>query len=664
MDDKAKTVKVLNPAFEGAMRTFAAAYLTPSTFLSVGSRQLAVTSKSGDDDGDSDYEAEDGDDLFVETLGEAEIVTSALTDSVQHMPVLDIDVPCEYIPSTNEGHGHLYFHKEIPWEKYLKLMRVMADCGLLEEGYVSASEARGYSAVRLPWITKGSDTFTGWVKFAGDDDSNAFLLPNFLQEVYDPATTLLVASSNIGSGSGSEIWGTLYDYDESMTSKQKMGLSGHFWYGSLSSYGGDGPKKEVLSGAKSGVINSAKNTVHSADHNPGGNYIPVIPCKKPAVVKKASSFPGTECKPVKVKKKSAPEILQTGDLFAIKKPVAKKTAVKKTAKFVDPPSPAVSAKTWSTSTEATALGKEKSPLVTVDSADGAKSTVIPEWVLAHPVDKMATKFYTFATTTVVTYSDGTMPLLLMGVDPATGKAQVEEAWTSTVSQANMGVGYEPVTVKAPKPTPADVKASEEFISYTGNGYTVDVPAHLIKPYSKVVFFDGNYTSKVYIFEKGWTNAKKFMASSKPGTKSPIIEWALAEPVSQLTGELIVDHLNDVHNTKYTKMTKTAQVKKTKTPAPAESHVYTSTGGKHSFEVSAEHWSPDCHVLMFVGIGLTQAVIFDKDWKKGWTIEKSTGATVWMEPVSINGTSSHKVIWNAAAKNGGSHGKWHILTEEW
>lgn len=71
-----------------------------------------------------------------------------------HKPVLDIDFDAKLIPSTTEGHFHLYLDKEIPWNKYVKLLSVLAEVGIIEEGFAKASINRGYSAVRLPWIEK------------------------------------------------------------------------------------------------------------------------------------------------------------------------------------------------------------------------------------------------------------------------------------------------------------------------------------------------------------------------------------------------------------------------------------------------------------------------------------------------------------------------------
>lgn len=81
-----------------------------------------------------------------------------------HKPVLDIDMPVKIFPSTTEGHFHLYIDKELSWDDYCKLMNVMAEVGILEQGFVNASKQRQYSAVRLPWVKKDTKTWPkNWV---------------------------------------------------------------------------------------------------------------------------------------------------------------------------------------------------------------------------------------------------------------------------------------------------------------------------------------------------------------------------------------------------------------------------------------------------------------------------------------------------------------------
>lgn len=94
----------------------------------------------------------------VADLAEAKILTSEVEgEPGRHKIVLDIDMPAKLIPSSTEGHYHLIIDHEISWPEYQRLLWVMADIELLEEGYVAASDKRGYSAVRLPWIKKGDE---------------------------------------------------------------------------------------------------------------------------------------------------------------------------------------------------------------------------------------------------------------------------------------------------------------------------------------------------------------------------------------------------------------------------------------------------------------------------------------------------------------------------
>lgn len=75
-------------------------------------------------------------------------------ERVMHRPVIDVDVPIRVVPSTTEGHSHLYIDKDIPFRDYLLLLEHMALCGIVEYGYYQGVKARGASYVRLPWVRK------------------------------------------------------------------------------------------------------------------------------------------------------------------------------------------------------------------------------------------------------------------------------------------------------------------------------------------------------------------------------------------------------------------------------------------------------------------------------------------------------------------------------
>lgn len=87
-----------------------------------------------------------------EVLGE-----KPLTGDWFHRPVLDLDMNAALIPSATPGHFHLYIDKLIPWSKYEQLLIALADCGIIEPGYMQASLDRGYSSARLPTKPKGYD---------------------------------------------------------------------------------------------------------------------------------------------------------------------------------------------------------------------------------------------------------------------------------------------------------------------------------------------------------------------------------------------------------------------------------------------------------------------------------------------------------------------------
>lgn len=75
-------------------------------------------------------------------------------DDALHTIALDIDHRMRVVDSSTEGHGHLYIDCQMPWRDVVKLMRVMAEVGLLEPGYVKASERRLATHLRMPWESK------------------------------------------------------------------------------------------------------------------------------------------------------------------------------------------------------------------------------------------------------------------------------------------------------------------------------------------------------------------------------------------------------------------------------------------------------------------------------------------------------------------------------
>ncbi len=89
----------------------------------------------------------------------ADVISSLMWDTqvgegAQHFPVLDLDIPAYLLPSSTEGHSHLYLDVQLDDARFWALCDALAEAGILEPGYVSACKARGYTSVRLPWVKK------------------------------------------------------------------------------------------------------------------------------------------------------------------------------------------------------------------------------------------------------------------------------------------------------------------------------------------------------------------------------------------------------------------------------------------------------------------------------------------------------------------------------
>lgn len=99
--------------------------------------------------------------LYPTTEENANLVSSVQVDSTGrptglHLPVIDVDLPCDFVPSSTPGHGHLYIDKALTWDQYRILLHVLMVLGIVEPGYVAVSEKRGATFVRKPGEVKPS----------------------------------------------------------------------------------------------------------------------------------------------------------------------------------------------------------------------------------------------------------------------------------------------------------------------------------------------------------------------------------------------------------------------------------------------------------------------------------------------------------------------------
>lgn len=88
----------------------------------------------------------------------ANLISSLCADGL-HRPALDIDLPCELVPSSTPGHFHLYFPTvALTWDEYAELLEALVKVGIVESRYVHHSTRRGQTLLRLPGITKRQES--------------------------------------------------------------------------------------------------------------------------------------------------------------------------------------------------------------------------------------------------------------------------------------------------------------------------------------------------------------------------------------------------------------------------------------------------------------------------------------------------------------------------
>ena len=76
-----------------------------------------------------------------------------------HYPCIDLDLPARLVPSSTEGHFHLYIDRPVMWDAYVKLLDALVNADLVEVGYRDAAVAQGGTTVRMPHIKKGVEPF-------------------------------------------------------------------------------------------------------------------------------------------------------------------------------------------------------------------------------------------------------------------------------------------------------------------------------------------------------------------------------------------------------------------------------------------------------------------------------------------------------------------------
>lgn len=107
------------------------------------------------------------DDRVERPLEEANVVSSILKPQTgddifsdwpedRHILAIDVDYPAYSVPSSTEGHCHVYFAVPggLKQSALMEILEVLGKHGVIEEGYAKVSQMRGRTDLRLPWIEK------------------------------------------------------------------------------------------------------------------------------------------------------------------------------------------------------------------------------------------------------------------------------------------------------------------------------------------------------------------------------------------------------------------------------------------------------------------------------------------------------------------------------
>jgi hypothetical protein len=65
-----------------------------------------------------------------------------------HYPMFDIDAPAALVPSSTEGHFHLYLSTPTTWRRYKKAMKAMAKAGMIDYEWWELAKRRKQAVLR------------------------------------------------------------------------------------------------------------------------------------------------------------------------------------------------------------------------------------------------------------------------------------------------------------------------------------------------------------------------------------------------------------------------------------------------------------------------------------------------------------------------------------
>lgn len=90
----------------------------------------------------------------VDSLDDANVISSKVKGTTRHKVIIDLDFPAALIPSTTEGHFHLYLDKELTSPEMEKLLVALHEAGIIAEGNMNQWHRFRAVFLRLPWVKK------------------------------------------------------------------------------------------------------------------------------------------------------------------------------------------------------------------------------------------------------------------------------------------------------------------------------------------------------------------------------------------------------------------------------------------------------------------------------------------------------------------------------
>lgn len=128
----------------------------------------------------------------------ANLVTSRVAGDT-HIPLIDVDMDAALLPSSTPGHHHLYINKPMSYENYMKLLRVMAEVGIVQNGVLKAAEQQGYTSLRMPHIKKHDEQLSLFKSKEGSGALEATIGKIMDKITFEGAKHMLDGGSYFGS---------------------------------------------------------------------------------------------------------------------------------------------------------------------------------------------------------------------------------------------------------------------------------------------------------------------------------------------------------------------------------------------------------------------------------------------------------------------------------